>query len=215
MRIGKAGIPTGFVLDHFQQHAFHAIGKRHLCQATKVLKCLHQAADERRGIAALHKGDKAHARIPQNRHKTVKFMCFALVFVDKLAPIKLELLSGFGLIALNRRVPCHRRPQGVNMFFQDTDPSGVAQLLQALEEHLTIRAMVFHDPFLDLLFVGIKLGGPRRTWFRDHRFWMLEIFAHRRTRDVQLLSNLLYGLPLRMDIVYCIHSLTAFAWLFS
>jgi len=172
-------------------------------------------ADEGRGIAALHKRDKAHARISQNRHKTVKFMRFALVFVDKLAPIKLDLLSWFGLIALNRRVPGHRWPQGVNMFFQDTNLSSIAQLLQALEEDLTIGAMVFHDPFFDLLFVGIQLGRPRRTWFGDHRFWMLEIFAHCRTRDVQLLSNLLHGLPLRMDIVYCIHGLTAFAWLFS
>src|SRR5712691_10924278 len=29
--IGKAGIPTGFVLHHFQQHAFHAMGERHGC----------------------------------------------------------------------------------------------------------------------------------------------------------------------------------------
>jgi len=94
--------------------------------------------------------------------------------------------------ALNRRVPSHRRPQGVDLFFQDTDPSSIAQLLHALEEHLTIRAMVFHDPFLDLLLVGIKLGRPRWTWFRDHRFWMLEIFAHRRTRDAQLNRNLLH-----------------------
>src|SRR6266699_2271013 len=49
MRIGKAGIPTWFVLNHFQQHAFHAIGERDLGQATKVFKCLPQPADERRG----------------------------------------------------------------------------------------------------------------------------------------------------------------------
>ncbi len=114
------------------------------------------------------------------------------MFVDKLAPIKLDLLSRFGLIALNRRVPSHRRPQGVDIFFQDTDPSSITQLLQALEENFTIRAMVFHDPFLDLLFVWIKLGRPRRTWFRDHRFRMLEIFAHGRTRDAQRLRNRLH-----------------------
>jgi len=124
--------------------------------------------------------------------QAVKFMRVALVFVHKLAPIKLDLLSWFGLIALNRRVPSHRRPQGVDIFFQDTDPSGIAQRLQAREENLTIRAMVFHDPFLDLLFVWIKLGRPGRTWFRDHRFRMLEIFAHGRTRDAQLLSDLLH-----------------------
>src|ERR1700681_2169344 len=132
----------------------------------------------------------------------------AFVFVHKLAPIKLDLLSWVGLIALNWRVPGHRRSQGMNLFFQNTDASAIAEFLQALEEHLTIGTMIFHDPFLDLLFVGTKLGRPRSTGFWDHGFWMLEIFAHRRPRDAQLLSNLLHGLPLRMDIVYCIHSLT-------
>ena len=135
-------------------------------------------------------------------------MRFALVFVDKLAPIKLDLLSWLGLIALNRCVPGHRWSQGMNLFFQNTDSSGIAELLQALEEHLTIGTMIFHHPFLDLLFVGIKLGRPRGTGFWDHGFWVLEIFAHRRPRDAQLNRNLLYGLPLCMDIMYCIHGLT-------
>ncbi len=108
-------------------------------------------------------------------------MGFPLVLVDKFSPIKLDLFTRLGLIALNRRVTSHRRPQGMDIFFEDTDPSGVAQLLQALKEHLTVGTMVFHDPFLDLFLVCIKLGGPRWTWFRDHRFRVLQIFAHRRT----------------------------------
>src|SRR5450755_2910892 len=206
--VGKTRIPPGFVLHHCQQHAFHAIGERHLGQATKVLKGLHEAADERRGIAALHKRHKAHTRIPQNSHKAVKFMRLALVFVHTLAPIKLDLLCWFGLIALNWRMASHRRAQRMDVFLQNADPSGVAQLVQALEEDLTIGTMILHDPLLDLLVVGIKFGRPGWSWFRDHGFWVLQICAHRRPRDTQLLSNLLHGLPLRMEIVYGIHGLT-------
>ena len=68
--------------------------------------------------------------------------------------------------------------------------------------------MVFHDPLLDLLFKRIQLGGPRWTWFRDHRFRVLQVFAHRRARDVQLLSYLLHCLALCIEIVYGIHGLT-------
>jgi hypothetical protein len=215
MRIGKAGIPPGFVLHHFQQHALHAIGQRHLRQSSKVLKGLHQAANEGWSIAPLHKRDKAHARISQNRHKTVKFMRFAFVLVHKLAPIKLHLLTRLGLIALHWRMPCYCRPQGMDKFFQDTDPSRIPQLVQAIEENLTIRAMVLHDPLLDLFSVWIKLGRTWRTWFGNHRFWMFEIFAHGRTRDAQLVSNFLHTLPLCIEIVYRVHCLAAFAWLFS
>ena len=185
--IGKTRIPAGFVLHHFQQHALHAIGERDLRQATKVLKRLHQAADERRRIAAFHKGDKAHARIPQNGDKAVKFMHLALVLVDKLAPIKLDLLSWFGFIALNWRVASHRRSQRMDVFFQNTDPSGVAQLVQALKEHLTIGTMVFHDPLLDLLLIGIKLRMTVGTRMRQSsQFWMAQVFAHRIPGDAKL-----------------------------
>src|SRR6266852_8715241 len=134
--IGKARIPTRLVLLHLQQDALHAIRQRDLRQATKVFKPLHQAADERWGVATLHKGHKAHARITQNGGKSIEFMCVPLVLVHKLAPIKLDLLSWFGLIALNRFVASQCRSQGMNIFFQDTDPSRVAQLLQSLEEDL-------------------------------------------------------------------------------
>ena len=46
-------------------------------------------------------------------------------------------------------------------------------VLLEMEENLAIGAMVFHDPLDDLLFKRIKLGGPRRTRFRDHRFRVL------------------------------------------
>src|SRR6516225_3232847 len=68
--------------------------------------------------------------------------------------------------------------------------------------------MVFHHPLGDLLFERIKLGGTRRTWFRNDRLWVLQIFAHRRTRDVQLLRNFLHRFPLCVEIVYRIHCLT-------
>src|ERR1700730_13022981 len=134
-KIGKARIPTRLVLLHLQQDTLHAIRQRDLRQATKVFKRLHQAADERWGVATLHKGHKAHARIAQNGDKSIEFMRFSLVLVHKLAPTKLDLLSWFGLIALNRRMASHRRSQGMNICFQDTDPSRVAQLLQSLEEN--------------------------------------------------------------------------------
>ena len=84
--IGKTRIPPGLVLLHFQQDALHAIGQRYLGQATKVLKRLHQAADERGGIATLHKGHKAHARIAQNGRKSIEFMRFSLVLRRQTRP---------------------------------------------------------------------------------------------------------------------------------
>src|SRR5450759_5618521 len=107
-----------------------------------------------------------------------------LVFVHKLAPVKLDLLCWFGLIALNRRVASHRRPQRMDVVLQNADPSTVAQLVQAFEEHLTIGTVVFHNPLLDLLCVEIKLRGPWWTWFRDHGFWVFQVFTHCCARDV-------------------------------
>ena len=182
-KIRKTRVPPGLVLFHFQQHALHAIGQCGLRQTTKVLKRLHQTADEGRGIATFDKGDKTHARVAQNGRKPVEFMHLAFVLVDKLAPIELDLLARLGFIALNWRVTSRRRPQRLHKFLEDTNPSGVAHPLQAGEDDLAIGAMIFRDPRLDLLFERIKLGGPRWTWLAHHRLRVLEIFAHRRPRN--------------------------------
>src|SRR5436309_4527505 len=96
----------------------------------------------------------------------------------------------------------------MDILLKDPDPAAVAHVPEAREDHLAIGAMVFRDPLLDVLFVRIKLGRPGWAWFADHRFWMLEVFAHRCPRDVQFLSNLLHTLFLCVEIMYCIHGLT-------
>lgn len=127
--VGKAGIPAWFVLLHFQQHAFHAVGQRAFRQAPKILKRLHQRANERRGITALHKRHEAHARIAQHGGKPIEFMGHPLLLIDKLAPIKLDLSPWLGLIALHWCMARHRRAQRMHEFLENTDPSGVAHLL--------------------------------------------------------------------------------------
>jgi hypothetical protein len=129
MRIGEARIPARLVLLHFQPHAFHAVGQSNLGQAAEVLLCFHQTTDKRGRIAAFDKSHEPHTRIAQNGRKSIKFMRFSLMLVHELAPIDLDLLSRSGLLALNRRVTSHRRPQRMHIFFQDADPSGVAHLL--------------------------------------------------------------------------------------
>ena len=62
----------------------------------------HQAAKQRGRIAALDKGDKAHARVAEDRCKSVEFALDPILLIGKLGPIKLHLLSGFGFIALHR-----------------------------------------------------------------------------------------------------------------
>jgi hypothetical protein len=66
-------------------------------------------------------------------------------------------------------------------FFQETDPSGGALLLYTLKDDLTVGAMIFCHPLRDLLLLGVTLGRPWRTRFRDHCFRVREICAHRRS----------------------------------
>src|SRR5215469_255344 len=201
-KIRKTGVPSRLLLFHFQEHALHAIGQGRFRQAAEVLKGFHQTANKGWGIAAFDKGHKAHARIAQYRRKPVEFMHLTRVFIDKLAPIELDLLSWFGLIPLDWRMPSHLWPQWVDVFLEDADPSRVAYFLQAYEDDLAIGAMIFRDPFLDLLFVGIKLGWPPPTRLADHCLRVFQIFAHGRARYSQVLCNVLHTLSLFMKIMY-------------
>ena len=71
MRIGEEGVPSRDFVLHFQEHTLHAIGQRGLGKPAKVFKGLHQTADHRRGITALHEGHKAHTRVAENRGEPV------------------------------------------------------------------------------------------------------------------------------------------------
>src|SRR5512142_2596435 len=79
-----------------QKDTFHAVGQRRFGQATKILKRFQHAADHCRGIAALDKGDEAHARVGKHRCEAVEFMILALLLEMKFAPIVLHLFSWFG-----------------------------------------------------------------------------------------------------------------------
>ncbi len=201
--VRKARIPARLVVLHFQQHALHPIGEGNFRESAEVLTCLHEATNQRRGITTFHKGDETHTGIAKNGGKSIKFMHLASVFVHKFSPVELNLLPWLCFIALDRRVPSHRRPQRMHKFLQNTDPTSIAHLLQAGKDDLAIGAVVLRDPLRDLLFKRIELRGPRWPWFADHRLWMVEIFAHGRSRDLQFLRNFLHALPLDVKIVYC------------
>ncbi|HEU5380246.1 MAG TPA: hypothetical protein VFV38_32885, partial [Ktedonobacteraceae bacterium] len=75
----------------------------------------------------------------------------------------------------------------MHKLLEDTDPSGVSYLLEVSEDDLTIGAMILCDPLRNLVFERIELRGSRRTWLLDHRFWMIQIFAHGRPRNREFL----------------------------
>src|SRR5215467_378797 len=88
-----------------QEHALHSIRQRRLGGAPKILERFHQAADHRGGVATFNKGDKAHARVGEDRRKPVEFMVPPVLLVMELAPIKLHLLAWRRLVALHGILP--------------------------------------------------------------------------------------------------------------
>ena len=100
-KVRKDGIPDRRFAIHVQKNAFHPIGERGLGQAIKLFKGRHHTADHGRGITALHKRDKAHARISQDGDKAIEFVVFAFLLVMECSPIVLHLLTRLGFIALD------------------------------------------------------------------------------------------------------------------
>src|SRR6266700_4907864 len=101
-KVRKDGIPDWRFAIHLQKHAFHAIRERSLRQAIKIFKGGHHTANHGGGITALHEGDKAHARIAQDRDKAIELVIFAILLVMEFPPIVLHLLTWFGFIPLDR-----------------------------------------------------------------------------------------------------------------
>src|SRR5450759_2147967 len=120
MRVRKARVPAGDLALHGYQDTLHAVGQRGLRQPPKVFKRLHQTADHRWAITALDEGDKAHARVAEDGRKSIDLVRYSLVFVPKLAPVKLHLLSRLGFKALHRGVSRLRGPQRVDKGFEHT-----------------------------------------------------------------------------------------------
>ena len=126
MRIREEGIPARDFVLHFQEHTLHAIGQRGFGESAKVFKGLHQTADHRRGITALDEGDKAHARVAEDRGKPVDLARRSVLLILKLAPIELDLFSWLGFIAHHGIVPSSRGTQGMDKGFEHTQASCVA-----------------------------------------------------------------------------------------
>ena len=80
-KVRKDGIPDRRFAIHVQKHTFHPIGERGLRQTIKIFKGSHHTADHGRGITALHKRDKAHARISKDGDKAIEFVVFAFLLV--------------------------------------------------------------------------------------------------------------------------------------
>ena len=100
--VTKDRIPFGRLVFHLQKDAFHAIGECGFGQTAKVLERLHHAADHRRGVTALDKGDEAHARVREDSSKAIQFVILPVFLVVKFAPIVLHLLSWLGFVAQYR-----------------------------------------------------------------------------------------------------------------
>jgi hypothetical protein len=166
---------------HLQQHGFHAIGEHRLGQAPKILKGFEQTADHGRSISSFGEGHKAHPRVAQDRRKAKELMHLAVLFVDKLAPIKLHLLAWFGLKAHDGPFPHRARAPGPHQVLEDADLARIAQRLQALEERFTVVEMVDFDPAAHLVAEGVELRGTPGPRFGSWR--SLRIFAHRIARQ--------------------------------
>src|ERR1700737_3265723 len=100
-KVRKDGIPDRRFAIHIQKNAFHAIGERGFGQAIKIFKGGHHTANHGRGITALHKRDKTHARISQDGDKAIQLVIFALLLVMEFSPIVLHLLTWFRFVALD------------------------------------------------------------------------------------------------------------------
>jgi hypothetical protein len=113
------------------------------------------------------------------------------------------LLSGvyiglvIGLQALLRGMSRLRGPQGVDKGLEHTQAPAIAQLEQAWQHGLTVVAMVFLDPLLDLLLEWIELGATIGPWMRHRgKLRVTQILAYGVSGDPQADRNVLNGLPL-------------------
>src|SRR5579864_2686941 len=142
--ISKERVPARHLALHFQQqHALHAIGQGRLGKPTKVLKGLHQTADQRCRITALDEGHKAHAGVAEDGSEAVELAGRSILLVLKLPPIELHLFSRLGFIAYHRIVSCCWRTQEMDKGFEHAQAPGIAQRQQTRQHGLTIVAMIF------------------------------------------------------------------------
>ncbi len=163
-------MPVGLARLHVQQDRLHAVGQHRLGQAPKGLEGRHQAAQQRRRIGALDEGHEAHPRIAEHRGKPKQLAGLSPLLVEELAPVKLQLFAGLGLVADHRPTSRRRRrTQGTHEIFEDRDAPGVALCLQPGEHGLTVQQMILAHPAPDLLFIDFQLRCPpqARPCLRD------------------------------------------------
>jgi len=184
--VSKTGVPARLVLLHFHQHTLHAVGEGRLRQSPKVLKRFHQATDQRLHITAFGKGDKAHARVAEDGTEAIELARDSVLLILELSPIKLDLLTGPGLIANHGSAAADWRTQRMHKGFEHTQASRVAHLQQTRQHRLTVVAVIFRDPPPHLLFERIEFGaaiGPRMG--HGDQFGVAQVFAHRISGDPQ------------------------------
>src|SRR6266705_2401621 len=140
--IGKTGVPVRNLVHHLQEHTFHAVRERRLGQATEVLKGLHQTADHGGGVTAFDNRCKAHTRVAEDGGKPIELVRSPFLLVDKLAPVKLDLLSRLGLVADHGSMPLVLWAQGMDKGFEHAQAPSVAHRLQTRQHGLAIVAVV-------------------------------------------------------------------------